>query len=168
MSKIQSIASNGKAEKLVRGYLQEILDYHFRVYEDLKDLCESPIEEILLAAIYGRDLACNNEIHWFLGGLDLLNPNYFEGIFAYPQAKFGAFRVDFLFRDSRPMTENKVVVVECDGHDFHEKTKEQAKRDKARDRWMAAQGAIILRFTGSEIFNDPEKCVEEIMDILDK
>lgn len=168
MTKIQSLVANSKAETLVRGYLQEVFDYHLGVYERLKDMCESPIEEILLAGLYGRDMAVNVELFWFSESPDLSTPNEFEGIFAYPQAKFGAFRTDFLFRDSRPMTTNKIVVVECDGHDFHEKTKDQAKRDKARDRWMVAQGAIVLRFTGSEIFNDPEKCVSEIMDVLDK
>jgi hypothetical protein len=47
------------------------------------------------------------------------------------------------------------VAVECDGHDFHEKTKAQAARDKKRDRDLQSLGWRVLRFTGSEVFRDP-------------
>lgn len=48
-------------------------------------------------------------------------------------------------------------VVELDGHDFHERTKEQASRDKKRDRDLAAIGLPVIRFTGSDIYKDPVK-----------
>ena len=47
-----------------------------------------------------------------------------------------------------------LIAVECDGHEFHEKTKQQAARDKARDR---------DRFTGSEIWKDPGACADEVL-----
>jgi very-short-patch-repair endonuclease len=56
--------------------------------------------------------------------------------------------------------------VECDGHDFHERTKEQAQRDKSRDRYLQANGWRVLRFTGSEIHRTPEKCADEIASII--
>lgn len=58
------------------------------------------------------------------------------------------------------------VAVECDGHDFHEKTKEQAIRDKKRDRDFIAAGVPVLHFTGREIWRDPSRCVGEIGDFL--
>jgi uncharacterized protein DUF559 len=64
------------------------------------------------------------------------------------------------------LVKSPIVVVECDGHDFHEKTKEQAARDKSRDRDMLAQGYRVLRFTGSEIHNRAEKCAMEIDAII--
>jgi hypothetical protein len=54
--------------------------------------------------------------------------------------------------------------IEIDGHEWHEKTKEQARRDKERERFLVAQGWKILRFTGSEVFNHANKCVEEVAD----
>ena len=54
------------------------------------------------------------------------------------------------------------LVVECDGHDFHDRTKEQAQRDRERDRAMNSMGYRVCRFTGSEIWRDPWKCVEQI------
>lgn len=53
------------------------------------------------------------------------------------------------------------VVVELDGHDYHEKTKQQATRDKKRDRYFQSKGFHVLHFTGSEIWRDPFSCAEE-------
>lgn len=96
----------------------------------------------------------------------------FEQIdFVYPQQTIGDYRVDFvLFRirsdydhDDRPIPRRfSPVVVECDGHEFHEKTKRQAQRDKARDRYLQSHGYKVLRFTGSEIWTDPRKCALEV------
>ena len=76
-----------------------------------------------------------------------------------PQAQIESFRVDFLIECS--MTGAKVVV-ECDGHNFHERTKAQARNDRSRDRDLQALGYLILRYTGSEIFADPWACAFDI------
>ena len=60
------------------------------------------------------------------------------------------------------------VIVECDGHDFHERTKEQAARDKKRDRYFQASGNPVLRFTGSEIYKDAWGCASQIIDFAEK
>lgn len=61
------------------------------------------------------------------------------------------------------------IVIECDGHDFHERTKDQAKRDRSRDRAMQRQGYVVYRFTGSEIFQDAWRCASEVKgDILSR
>ena len=91
-------------------------------------------------------------------------PAPFMGAFIFPQAKVGDYRVDFLF-DIWSYDGHQTLVVECDGHDFHERTKEQAARDRKRDRWMAEQGIIVLRFTGSEIWADPGSCAEQVVEM---
>lgn len=58
------------------------------------------------------------------------------------------------------------VLVECDGHEFHERTKAQVARDKKRDRDLATAGWTTLRFTGSEIYADPLKCASEVVEYL--
>jgi very-short-patch-repair endonuclease len=60
------------------------------------------------------------------------------------------------------------VVLEADGHDFHERTKEQAARDRSRDRAMTAAGITVLRFTGSEIWRDPMRCASEAYQVATK
>lgn len=107
------------------------------------DICESPIERRFLAAIYG-----------------LQNGYMFSrcrGI--VPQQQIGPYRVDFLIQ----IEDKAPIVVECDGHDFHERTKEQARRDKARDRYLQVAGYKVLRFTGSEIWADPLDCAQQAL-----
>lgn len=55
------------------------------------------------------------------------------------------------------------VAVEVDGHEFHERTKEQAKRDRERDRTMQKYGFVVFRYTGSELYADPIKCAMEVV-----
>lgn len=90
-------------------------------------------------------------------------------IVIYPQMTLGKYRADFLvvYRErSDGQTFRKTMVVECDGHDYHERTKEQASRDKARDRWMQAEGHMVNRFTGSDIWADPFVCVADVLQVL--
>lgn len=58
------------------------------------------------------------------------------------------------------------LVVEIDGHEWHEKTKEQAKADRGKDRVYLKNGFIPVRFTGSEVYHDAKKCVDELFEIL--
>lgn len=53
-------------------------------------------------------------------------------------------------------------------HEFHEKTREQARRDRARERALQATGIVVIRFTGSEIWRNPSKCAEEVIRIISK
>lgn len=93
------------------------------------------------------------------------------------------YRTDFLFeifREAQIKTKNEQefietermaevfarIILEVDGHEFHEKTKEQAIRDKSRDRFIMKKGFPIFRFTGSEIFNQPHQIAKEIDDYI--
>ena len=75
----------------------------------------------------------------------------------------GRYRLDFAIVDA---VTSKYVAIECDGHEFHEKTKEQAKHDRARDRALIADGWTVLRFTGSEVWSDAPACVREVVRML--
>lgn len=75
------------------------------------------------------------------------------GIKFEPQVKLGRYYVDFLL-----YLKNQRVIVECDGKEFHD-----AGKDAERDNELKKEGYKIFRFSGSRIFNDCEKCVEEIL-----
>ena len=128
--------------------------------------CESPIERVLLGAMLLR-LTASPMVwaHFHRSGVDwrAILPADEIGAHIYPQSIVGPYRVDFLFRLVGPDT-TTLLVVECDGHEFHERTKEQAARDRGRDRWMAANNIRVLRFTGSEIWRNPHKCADEIVE----
>jgi len=65
----------------------------------------------------------------------------------FPQYSIGKYRVDFMVFYNA----TRKLVIECDGHDFHEKTKDKVAADKQRDRFLQAKGYKVLRYSGSEI-----------------
>lgn len=58
--------------------------------------------------------------------------------------------------------------IEIDSHIWHEKTKEQVQYHKKRERFLIKNGWKLLRFTGSEVFKNPAKCVNEILEIANE
>lgn len=82
------------------------------------------------------------------------------------QSQIGKHRVDFAITHGHPDGDIIRIVVECDGHDFHEKTKKQAASDKRRDRELMSAGWLVVRFTGSELYADPDDCVSEVLNII--
>lgn len=60
------------------------------------------------------------------------------------------------------------IAIEVDGHDFHERTKEQvAYRDK-RDRDLQVDGWIVFHVSGSAFYRNPEKLVRELIEKCSK
>lgn len=82
------------------------------------------------------------------------------------QKQLGDYRVDFLLTTMNIEGKKVSIVIECDGHDFHEKTKEQASRDKKRDRELQKMGYPVFRFSGSDIWNKPIYCATEVFDYV--
>lgn len=134
--------------------------------------CESPIEQILKLHLDAR----------FMMGVDF---RHNMDVTATPQVELtldgNTYRVDFMLRiiddiaahmraetDEDRKSLERHIVVECDGHDYHERTKTQAQRDKSRDRTMLLHGYPVLRFTGSEIYKNPVQCCEEIAQFIIK
>lgn len=109
-----------------------------------------------------------------LGGLDYGTEAFL--VHVIPQRRISLrnhnFRADFLFDlscyDPRVLEYKRVVslMVEIDGHDFHEKTAHQAKRDKARDRYLKIEGFDVFHYTGSEIFNEPSRALFDVTAFL--
>jgi very-short-patch-repair endonuclease len=91
-----------------------------------------------------------------------------EGVYLHPQAKVGTYRVDFLLSQRRICPEDiyTPVIVELDGHDFHDKDKRQRSYEKARDRFLVKQRYRVLHFTGSDLVADPFKVAYEALEML--
>lgn len=80
------------------------------------------------------------------------------------------YRTDFYFNISFIYKEKEIddlkLIIECDGHEFHEKTKEQVIKNNQRDRDLQNKGYEILHFSGSEIYKDILQCKEDIMKFI--
>jgi very-short-patch-repair endonuclease len=60
----------------------------------------------------------------------------------------------------------KQLAVEADGAEFHDRTPEQAIRDRKMDRQLQAQGLSVFRFAGGEIWRDVFSCARETVGFL--
>lgn len=65
------------------------------------------------------------------------------------------YRVDFLIP-------NKKIIIELYGYEYHN-SKQKITKDAERERHLQGLGYQVIRFTGSEIFKDVKKCVNEIL-----
>lgn len=79
------------------------------------------------------------------------------GLFPQFQYEIGKYRADFAFEDIK-------LVVECDGAEWHS-TDEQKKNDKERDEYMINLGWKVLRFSGSEIHNEPWNMCKKVWEV---
>lgn len=60
------------------------------------------------------------------------------------------------------------LTIECDGHDFHEKTKEQVSHDNERQLAIKSAGYDVIRFSGSQIVKNPLKCALDAIKYIDQ
>lgn len=147
--------------------------------------CESPIEQLLLGAMLTGDCQgswSKAELYDWLRLWDLAKEiasprehnrqsmvltcsSYGSACVTQCNVTIGPslYRIDFAFFDH---TRRRRYAVELDGHDFHERTKEQAERDRSRDRALTAAGWVCLRFTGREVYRDPGACLDQIETFL--
>ncbi|GAA0616647.1 endonuclease domain-containing protein [Paenochrobactrum glaciei] len=121
----------------------------------------SHIEAWMLWAIW---CACDREGESFGLSLEREMPADLGGtsVLVIPQLDIGNYKADFAIA----YNQGSRIIVECDGHDFHEKTKQQAQHDKQRDRFVQDKGWKIYRFTGSEIYKSPLTCANGVIESL--
>lgn len=98
-----------------------------------------------------------------------------EQIFLLPQREIcienKKYIVDFEFEADEYVNQfntNKKIIIECDGHQFHQKTKEQVTKDNKREYDLKMAGYQVLRFSGSQIYNEPFKCAEDTYNFIIK
>jgi very-short-patch-repair endonuclease len=125
--------------------------------DDCFQKCGSPIEELFLA-----QCVCSGNFQWsrtddsLVGSWEDLEP-----LSLFQQFIEGRYRIDFAITTAS----GPRVAIELDGHDWHERNKQQAERDKSRDRRLQELGWKVLRFTGSEVWRDATDCVNEVLRI---
>lgn len=69
---------------------------------------------------------------------------------------------DFYLTHEYMESEKHGLIIECDGHDFHEKTKQQVVYRNNRDLELKKMGYDILHFSGSQIYQNPIKCASDV------
>lgn len=77
------------------------------------------------------------------------------------QVRYLTYRLDFVV-----YCDGGFIDIECDGHDWHDRTKQQAAADRSRDRELSRHGIHVYRFTGSEIVHYADRCAAEVYEML--
>lgn len=171
-----------EAAARVRDYFLTRGDTVVNWYAALSWTCESPIEQkfALSAPVrFAPPFDLGGAIEADLGSLNQMWFDHFvackvfeDGWAAQLEAQYEwqGYRFDFLVHCA--CWDGKVyhklsIFIECDGFDFHERTREQAERDRAKDRLVQTHGHRIFRFTGSEIHRDADACWNEIVAAID-
>lgn len=178
LEKAQKIGMHAIANQILSNFYQEIEQPCLK--------CESPIEKVMLLTLSIIAEQYAESVLYKIGSIEYgFKRNALTTITIQPQADIGEYRVDFLLewheiapdfavsvksRDGVDIPGTKTIteklVIACDGHDFHEKTKEQAKRDKERDRNLKMCGFEVFHYTGSEIWKDPFDCANQALKFL--
>lgn len=123
-----------------------------------------PLREWLKLDIFSKKSESPIEAMLFNALTYVISAGYFQasevGSFRHPvhlgqQVVEGDYRIDITL--CAPHIGLRVAI-ECDGHAFHERTPEQAERDKRKDRALTSAGWMVIRFTGREIYRDPFAC----------
>ena len=126
---------------------------------------KSPIEQIFITAF---EIYCkyNNK----------------ENIYLFPQKEVicneKKYYIDFEFKADDYLTQlllgekiknyNFKLAIECDGYEFHQKTKKQVQKDNEREYDLKMAGYEVLRFSGTQIYNNPLKCAEDTYNYIMK
>ena len=136
-------------------------------FDGIVSALESPIEEALCEAMLSESLLQLNAVILHGNGDSIyLGGDEPDILRIFIQHGIGKYRVDFFLHHIVLSSGlHKKLIVECDGHDFHEKTKEQARKDKSRDRDLQVV-APVFRFTGSEIWKDAHDCAYQVINYL--
>lgn len=145
------------------------------IFEKHVAATESPIERSFIEALHLNSFAYGLPIETLHYPPSMISPATLMptlGLYVFPQFEVEfekKYRADFLLvTNDRQRDVLRKLVVECDGHDFHEKTKEQAQRDKSRDREFVSNGYTVFRFTGAEIHADAKKCADQCLSFLSR
>ena len=165
---------------------KQVIDRVTERFADLDDVVrgDSEIERLFCAALICRVDFGPSEYNGILLPEDSASAERLRStsqarydLIVESQVQIDRFRADFIIsawnwgtlwsQKEKPVVSEprwRKLVVECDGHDFHERTKEQAAKDRSRDRHLNAAGYDVFRFTGSELWRDPWGCADQVID----
>ena len=81
----------------------------------------------------------------------------------YPVSRY---KIDFVYihKDEKDNEKFKIAI-EIDGSKYHT-TNEQLNSDYKRERYLLLKGFRVVRFTGSEIYNNCSRCIDELLTII--
>lgn len=129
---------------------------------------ESPIEQMVICGLMA--VSAHSQFMFFAEyDSKLCKDLHFShrpigAVFCYPQMSISKYRADFVIH---AVTGEKdcPLVLELDGHQWHERSEQDRRKEKRRDRYMQSLGFRLARYTGSEAYGDPFEVAREALDL---
>ncbi|MGY4225011.1 very-short-patch-repair endonuclease [Bradyrhizobium sp. USDA 4503] len=122
----------------------------------MSGVTESPIETIFGAKLALVLRPVCEELGWEFA----IGARLEADLVLYPQYPLQRFRYDFAVL-ARGQTK-PLILVECDGKDFHSTPQQQAN-DRLKEVAASKAGIRLIRFSGSEINGDVDCCVRQAL-----
>lgn len=141
-------------------------DYEYELIQSVVD-CESPMEQLMSIAMLEVGVENINSFNPFIdvvviekqSQIVIEGKTYYADFMLpvsyYKKTKNG-FEIDF----------TKEFIVEVDGHEFHQKTKEQVEHDNERERALQKAGYEVIRFSGTEVYHKAYRCACDVKRII--
>jgi very-short-patch-repair endonuclease len=117
--------------------------------------CESPIERLMCMGIH--DFLGYEACAESYAGPRSIPSGRRAGALVFGQQELEPYRVDFLIVGFVMGEALRLIVVECDGREFHD-----SLRDQGRDLYLSLRGFETIRFTGVEINRDLARQIRRI------
>lgn len=135
---------------------------------DITQRLESPLEVVMLSAIMAAEKSLDFGADQRGDFMRLVIESRKFKFSTKAAVPIGTYRADLVVEAITDLYELNAarVVVECDGFNFHDRTRDQACRDRARDRYMQREGYVIARFAGDEIVERPFECAFDVYDLI--
>lgn len=112
--------------------------------------CESPIEAVFWVWWYAFD--------WMDRAIRFNDVQiYLESQVDVTVSSGNRYRFDFALTPLK-------VGIELDGHDFHERTKDQVIKRNVRDRELQMDGWQVFHFSGTELLRQPADCIRTVFE----
>jgi very-short-patch-repair endonuclease len=157
-----SVATDSMGRMLAERWNQDV--FCKLIEGDIK----SPIEQLFYIACVALCASVFTDLNPPPVGATPESTAWPPGVYMSPQHRIGRYRVDFMMHQEGIAPEDiyTPIVVELDGHAFHDKDKTQRAYEKARDRDLVRAKFRVLHFTGSEVVQDPFRVAYEALDML--
>lgn len=132
-----------KSAQIIGDFEADLFKSHLE--QNFFNLDNSPIEQLLYVSISAI--------------AHVWNQFFVSKIAVHPQKYIGEYRVDFLITYSKEINgKEKVlngIIVECDSQKFHERSEQERRYEKKRDRFFLNEGYKVFHYTGKEIIHGP-------------
>ncbi len=127
----------------------------------IADNCEwikSPIEQILLVAISICNVKYKRNFQFDVQHeIDIDDKKYIADFYV----EYDEWVNVFLRKDFK-------LIIECDGFEYHHLTKKQVNYDYERENNLKLNGYDVIRFSGTQIYNEPIECAMKITEYIKK